>query len=90
MCEPAHHPPVPVGVFVRRLIGHFAIVLGLLSASIALGMLGFHYVAHYPWVDAFLAFRAFPPLPRSPPAASGSPRKGTPRRTARNLCNSRS
>ena len=54
MYEPAHHPPVPVGVFVRRLVGHFAVVLGLLSASIALGMLGFHHYAHYSWVDAFL------------------------------------
>jgi hypothetical protein len=54
MYEPAHHPPVPAGVFVRRLLAHFAIVLGLLGASIALGMLGFHHFARYSWVDAFL------------------------------------
>lgn len=54
MYERAHHQPVPVAVFLRRLGTHFAIVAALLAVSIGFGMLGFHHFAHYSWVDAFL------------------------------------
>ena len=54
MYERLPHRPVPVGVFLRRLGGHFALVMALLAVSLAIGMLGFHVFAHYPWIDAFL------------------------------------
>lgn len=54
MYEPAHHPPVPLGVFLRRLAAHFGIVMALLGISLSVGMVGFHGLARYTWMDAFL------------------------------------
>jgi hypothetical protein len=54
MYERAHHPPVPFPVFLRRLGNHFAIVAALLAVSLAVGMFGFHRLAGYSWIDAFL------------------------------------
>ena len=54
MYERAHHPPVPFPVFLRRLGNHFAIVAALLAVSLGVGMFGFHRLAGYSWIDAFL------------------------------------
>jgi len=54
MYERAHHPPVPFPVFLRRLGNHFAIVAALLAVSLGVGMFGFHQLARYSWIDAFL------------------------------------
>jgi hypothetical protein len=39
---------------VRRLLGHSAVVVGLLVASLALGMSGYVAFEHLAWIDAFL------------------------------------
>jgi hypothetical protein len=40
--------------FVRRLLGHSAVVVGLIVASLALGMSGYVVFEHLSWLDAFL------------------------------------
>ncbi len=45
---------MPFPVFLRRLGNHFAIVAALLAVSLAVGMFGFHRLAGYSWIDAFL------------------------------------
>jgi hypothetical protein len=40
--------------FVKRLLAHTAFALGLIVASLALGMLGYMGFEHLSWIDAFL------------------------------------
>jgi hypothetical protein len=40
--------------FARRMVLHFAVVAGLLIASLALGMTGYMALEDLPWRDAFL------------------------------------
>lgn len=47
-------PPLPVPAFRRRMRLHGSVALGLVVASLAMGMTGYHWFAHQPWVDAFL------------------------------------
>jgi hypothetical protein len=54
MYESKSQPPLPSASFVRRLLLHFALAIGLLLGSLALGMLGYHYFENLPWLDAFL------------------------------------
>jgi hypothetical protein len=52
--EPKFHPPIPRHRFVRRLLLHVVAALGLLAASLGLGMAGYGYFEHLGWLDAFL------------------------------------
>ncbi len=45
---------LPWPAFVRRMLRHGGYVLEMATASIALGMLGFHFLAMEDWIDAFL------------------------------------
>jgi hypothetical protein len=54
MYESKSQPPLPSARFARRLLLHFALAIGLLLGSLALGMLGYHYFENLPWLDAFL------------------------------------
>lgn len=54
MYESRHHPPLSRALFVRRLLGHSAVVVGLIGASLLLGMLGYVEFEHLSWIDAFL------------------------------------
>ncbi|MGB5106469.1 MAG: hypothetical protein WBP29_07640 [Candidatus Zixiibacteriota bacterium] len=51
-----HHrqPLLPLDAFLRRQIVAAAISLSVLIVWIVLGILGYHFVAHLPWVDSFL------------------------------------
>ncbi|MCL5996463.1 MAG: hypothetical protein M1546_10485 [Chloroflexi bacterium] len=40
--------------FIRRQLRHAAFALGLVTLSLAIGMLGYHFLAHLPWIDSFL------------------------------------
>ena len=52
--ERRHEPLALRAVFLRRLARHGAIAIGLLSFSLALGMVGYRYiVGEKSWVDAF-------------------------------------
>jgi len=41
-------------LFWRRMFTHFGIALGILGASLGLGMWGYERYEHLPWRDAFL------------------------------------
>jgi len=40
--------------FSLRLIRHGVVVLALVAVSLAVGILGYHYLARMGWIDAFL------------------------------------
>jgi hypothetical protein len=47
-------PPLARAQFARRLLVHLLAALGLLTASLALGMLGYVLCERLSWMDAFL------------------------------------
>ena len=54
MYESKNEPPLVRAEFLRRLLGHSAVALTLLVASLAFGMLGYVVFERLSWVDAFL------------------------------------
>lgn len=54
MYESKHQPPLPRAHFVRRIGLHLALASGVLTASLGIGMLGYHGFEQLPWLDAFL------------------------------------
>jgi hypothetical protein len=46
--------PLTRSKFARRLVGHSLMALGLLVASLMLGMIGYVLFEHLSWIDAFL------------------------------------
>ena len=54
MYESKTRRPLARPVFVRRLVVHTLIALGLIAFSIAVGMTGYHRLEHLSWLDAFL------------------------------------
>jgi len=54
MYEPRHKPPLTRARFLRRLVVHLLVVIGIVGASLALGMLGYVCFEHLSWIDAFL------------------------------------
>ena len=40
--------------FVRRLARQASYAVALMAASVVLGMAGYHWIAAYAWIDAFL------------------------------------
>lgn len=54
MYETKRQPPIARAKFVHRLLVHAGVALGLLVASLALGMLGYMVFEHLPWIDAFV------------------------------------
>lgn len=47
-------PPVSHGAFVRHLARQAGYAGALVLVSVVLGMVGYHQIAHYSWVDSFL------------------------------------
>ena len=54
MYERRRDPLVPRRVFVRRVLNHFGLGSLILSGSLLLGILGYHYLAGLSWLDALL------------------------------------
>lgn len=54
MYESRYKPPISARRFFQRLMGHLAIVFGLLSISLAIGMVGYVMLENLSWIDAFL------------------------------------
>ena len=52
--EPRHAPLAPRSVFLRRLGGAIAFAIGLVAASLAVGMWGYRHFERLAWLDAFL------------------------------------
>ena len=54
MYESRRQPPLPHAHFARRLGWHLALALGVLAASLGIGMAGYAAFEQLPWLDAFL------------------------------------
>ena len=54
MYEPRHKPPLTRARFLRRILGHLLVGLGVIGASLVLGMIGYVVFEQLPWIDAFL------------------------------------
>jgi hypothetical protein len=54
MYERHKEPLAPRAAFVRRLARHAAIAVGVVTGSLALGVLGYHGLEGLPWIDALL------------------------------------
>jgi hypothetical protein len=54
MYESRHKPLLTHAQFLRRLIGHLLVGLGIIGASLLLGMVGYVQFEDLPWIDAFL------------------------------------
>jgi hypothetical protein len=52
--EARHQPLLTRARFARRLLGHSAVVIGLIGFSLALGMGGYIVFEGLSWTDAFL------------------------------------
>ena len=54
MFEPTHAKLLPRREFIRRLGWSTVTGIGLITCSLALGIVGYHALCGLPWVDAFL------------------------------------
>ncbi len=54
MYEHRRQTPISRTLFARRLLGQSLWAIALLSASLAVGMLGYAGLEHLSWIDAFL------------------------------------
>ena len=54
MFEHRHQPLLPRPQFLMRLGQSAALALAVIAGSMALGILGYHYIAKLGWIDSFL------------------------------------
>jgi hypothetical protein len=54
MYESRHVPLATRAQFVRRVARHFAFGMGVIAGSLGIGMLGYRWLEHMEWIDAFL------------------------------------
>jgi len=54
MFEHRSQPLLPMRAFIRRVIRHAGIALGMVAAALAAGILGYHLTENLPWIDALL------------------------------------
>lgn len=52
MYEHKSDPLVPVHIFYRRVLRNLLIASVIILICLAIGILGYHYTAHIPWLDA--------------------------------------
>lgn len=54
MFESRTDPLAPRLVFVRRVIKYTAIALVVIGVALGIGILGYHYIASFSWIDSLL------------------------------------
>ena len=52
--ERRHEKLAPLSVFFKRVAGALGIAVGLAALALALGILGYHFIAGYEWIDSLL------------------------------------
>jgi len=52
--EGKNEPLAPWPRFVKRMTSHLALALGVTAFSLAMGTLGYHFLARASWIDGFL------------------------------------
>jgi len=54
MYEHKSEPLLPFWKFVRRLAAHVGVALAIVAGSLGIGVAGYHYLDHLPWIDSLL------------------------------------
>lgn len=54
MFERKHEKLVPVSAFVARMAAHTGVVLLLIAGALSIGVVGYHRLAGFGWVDSLL------------------------------------
>lgn len=54
MYEHKRDPLLPAAKFKRRLVHHAMIAMGIVTGSLAMGVIGFHFLSGVAWIDALL------------------------------------
>lgn len=54
MYERKNEPLLPRSKFILRMAYHFAFALGIAGISLAIGILGYHYLEGLSWIDSLL------------------------------------
>jgi hypothetical protein len=54
MYEHKHDPLLAAAKFKRRLVNHAGIAMGIVTGSLAMGVIGFHFLSDIAWIDALL------------------------------------
>ncbi|MBI3792891.1 MAG: hypothetical protein HY275_18690 [Gemmatimonadetes bacterium] len=54
MYEHKRVPPISRGQFIARLARHGLVAVGVICASLAVGVVGFHVTEGYSWLDSYV------------------------------------
>ena len=54
MFEHKSEPIASRAAFIRRMVAHFAVSLGMIAGSLGIGVCGYRWTADLPWIDALL------------------------------------
>lgn len=54
MYESHRHRVISGRQFARRVFRHFLVSLGGIAIALGIGIAGYHFIAHFPWLDALL------------------------------------
>lgn len=54
MFESRTEPLAPTHIFLWRFLQHFGIALGVIAVALGLGVLGYHSIAGFSWIDSLL------------------------------------
>lgn len=52
MYEHRRHQLAPLPIFYKRVLFHLLLATGIIFVCLAIGILGYHYTADIPWLDA--------------------------------------
>ena len=54
MYERHNQPLISRKAFIRRMLTHTSLALGLVIVSLGAGILGYHFLENLPWIDSLL------------------------------------
>jgi hypothetical protein len=54
MFEHLSHPLLPREKFIRRVLRYTALAIGIIVVSLAIGVLGYHFLEGLSWIDALV------------------------------------
>ena len=54
MLENKSEPIASRATFIRRMLACFGLSLAMIAVSLGIGISGYHWIAHLPWIDSLL------------------------------------
>ena len=52
--EHKNEPLLPRNLFVRRALNHLLLGISIIIISLAIGILGYHFIGNFSWIDSLL------------------------------------